>query len=427
MTSAVGPAGVARRAQGPWIVLVDAAWFALAALAAVIFVASIPLAYIPHLDNTFGVPIDAPPLFVAVMSYATVVVSLLSAAVSFAVAVLLFWKRRGERFALFMSFFLLAYGSAMGGPLEVLIGTGSLLSGTVLPGGLVLSETLVLGIQGAIYIPLAIFFCLFPNGHFVPRWSRYVVFPLLLLTPAFVHVTAFEYPSAMNPLAWLVMLVAMVLLGVCIYAQFYRYRRVATRLEQQQTKWVVYGLSLAFILALILQVPYYAAGTVPAGTALPWWDTFSGLGWQVMNTILPLSFAVAVMRYRLWDIDIIVRRTLLYSSLTAILALGYFASVILLQQLFRSLTGFGGELAIIISTLGVAVLANPLRGRIQETIDRRFFRPKYDAQVVLSRFARMARDETNLDTLTASLMDIVNETIQPEKISVWLKGPGRGR
>ncbi|HEY6040643.1 MAG TPA: hypothetical protein VIX58_00815 [Anaerolineae bacterium] len=427
MTSAEEIGGVARRAQGPWIVLVDAAWFAFAALAVVILIASIPLAYIPHLDNTFGVPIDAPPLFVAVMSYATVVVSLLSAAVSFAVAVLLFWKKRGERFALFMSFFLLAYGSAMGGPLEVLIGTGSLLSGTVLPGGLVLSETLVLGIQGAMFIPLAIFFCLFPNGHFVPRWSRYVVFPLLLLTPAFVHVTAFEYPSAMNALAWLVMLLALVLLGVCIYAQFYRYRRVATRLEQQQTKWVVYGLALAFLLALVLQVPYYAAGTTPAGTALPWWDTFSGLGWQVMNTILPLSFAIAVMRYRLWDIDVIVRRTLLYSSLTAILALGYFASVILLQQLFRSLTGVGGELAIIISTLGLAVLSNPLRRRMQNVIDRRFFRQKYNAPVVLARFAKVASVETDLDKLTGNLMDIVNETIQPERVSVWLKGPGRGK
>ena len=142
--------------------------------------------------------------------------------------------------------------------------------------------------------------------------------------------------------------------------------------------------------------------------------------------LLPLCLAIAITRYRLFDIDLIIRRTLIYSLVTAALALVYFGGVILLQQLFRSLTGAGDDLAIILSTLTIAALFNPLRRRIQDVIDHRFYRRKYDAQQVLAGFAKTARDETDLGKLVQGLANVVDDTMRPESVSVWLKRDASG-
>jgi hypothetical protein len=136
---------------------------------------------------------------------------------------------------------------------------------------------------------------------------------------------------------------------------------------------------------------------------------------------MPVAVGLAVFKYRLYDIDIVIRRTVLYAVLTAILALVYFGSVTLLTGLFSSFAGQQPALAIVVSTLVIAALFAPLRRRVQDTIDRRFFRRKYDAQQVLEHFALIARDETDLDALTSELVRVVQETMQPETMSVWLK------
>ncbi|MCB0239384.1 MAG: hypothetical protein KDH08_12225, partial [Anaerolineae bacterium] len=126
-------------------------------------------------------------------------------------------------------------------------------------------------------------------------------------------------------------------------------------------------------------------------------------------------------RYRLWDIDVLVRKTLVYASLTVLLALVFFGVVTLMSSLFSAVSGQQSALAIVVSTLVIAALFNPLRRRLQEGIDRRFFRRKYDAQQVLARFALTARDETDLDALTAELVGVVQETMQPSHVSIWLR------
>ncbi|MEP7359816.1 MAG: hypothetical protein ABI847_21375, partial [Anaerolineales bacterium] len=132
-------------------------------------------------------------------------------------------------------------------------------------------------------------------------------------------------------------------------------------------------------------------------------------------------------RHRLYDIDLVIRRTLVYSILTGLLALAYFGGVLVLQNVFRALTGQEqNSLAAVLSTLAIAALFVPLRARIQRAIDRRFFRRKYDAARALSGFAANARDETNLENLSADLVRVVDDTMQPAQVSLWLR-PGAGR
>ena len=135
----------------------------------------------------------------------------------------------------------------------------------------------------------------------------------------------------------------------------------------------------------------------------------------------PISMGIAIVRYRLYEIDTLINRTLVYALLTAILAAVYFGAVVLLQRLFVALTGEKSTLAIVASTLVVAALFNPLRRRIQSFIDRRFYRSKYDARKILEAFSAKLRDEADLDALSTDLVGVVRETMQPAHISLWLR------
>ena len=142
----------------------------------------------------------------------------------------------------------------------------------------------------------------------------------------------------------------------------------------------------------------------------------------VISLLFPISFAIAVLRYRLWDIDILINRALVYGVLTGLLALIYFSSVILLQSIFRRLTGQGqSEAVTVISTLAIAALFVPLQRRVQAGIDRRFYRSKYDAAKTLAAFSATLRDEVDLEQLGERLIAVVEQTMQPAYVSLWIK------
>jgi hypothetical protein len=148
------------------------------------------------------------------------------------------------------------------------------------------------------------------------------------------------------------------------------------------------------------------------------------LGIAAFN-FLPIAAGIAILRYRLYDIDLIINRTLVYGVLTAALALVYVGSIVLLQGLFRALTGGTSQLAVVASTLAIAALFVPLRRRVHEFIDRRFYRRKYDVAKTLQAFNAKLRDDIDLDSVADDLVEVVKETMQPTHVSLWLRPPER--
>ena len=197
-----------------------------------------------------------------------------------------------------------------------------------------------------------------------------------------------------------------------------RYRRSRGE-ERQQIKWFAYAAA-ATVGGVVL------AYMIPNSIDTPPWFERAGYALLIATTpAIPVSIGIAILRYRLYDIDRIINRTLVYGALTVMLGATYFGSVVVLQQVFRTLSGQQSTVAVVASTLAIAALFNPLLRRVQSFVDRRFYRRKYDAAKTLEAFSAKMRDDTDLDTLSSDILAVVRETMQPEHVSLWLQTPDR--
>jgi hypothetical protein len=184
--------------------------------------------------------------------------------------------------------------------------------------------------------------------------------------------------------------------------------------ERQQIKWFAYAITVTATGAILTY-------TIGEASGLPW---VRGIGFVVVMVGLvgiPTSVGIAILRYRLYDIDHIINRTLVYGALTTLLVAVYVGSVVSLQGALRALSGQESQLAVVASTLLIAALFNPLRRRIQAFIDRRFYRKKYDTRKTLEAFSTKLRDETDLEAVSDDLVGVVRETMQPAHVSLWLR------
>ena len=209
-----------------------------------------------------------------------------------------------------------------------------------------------------------------------------------------------------QPLYWALLLVA-------VASLFVRLRR-AREVERQQIKWFAYA-------AVVLFSSVIVADSVSAVMGAQWLEVVGFVLMSASALGIPISIGIAITRYQLYNIDVLINRTLVYGALTAILLVIYFGAVVLLQRLVVALTGEKSTLAVVASTLLIAALFNPLRRSIQAFIDRRFYRRKYDAAKTLEAFSARLRDETDLDALRDDLVGVVRETMQPAHVSVWLR------
>ena len=333
------------------------------------------------------------------------------------------------------------------GPLLLLWGVGVL--GWSLPiswGIPSLSAAMIVFYQfyffGVAFSALVCLLYVFPTGRVEPAWMTRPLIGAVIVIMFFGVVTAMIVNPAdiygpgvgANPvysrtlagyetqLGTLALMVPLVMMLGAVISLAWRFRHAAPR-ERQQVKFLVFGFAVLVVeaMALVL-ITGIETPENPTSRQL-WFSILSFMAWQALPAVI---IAVTIARYKLWDIDLIIRRTVSYAILTGILAMIYFGSIIILQRLLAPLTG-DSDVATILSTLLIAALVLPLRRRIQDLIDRRFYRRKYDAQKTLEQFAHTARDEPDLEKLTAELLRVIQETMEPEHLSIWLRPTAKHR
>jgi hypothetical protein len=420
----IGGTALPRRWRG----LARAGWLLLALLSSSLFVAAVPYRY-THLravSPTAAIasdqlrPQDAQALArlgltPAFYSAYVVTLEVALALVCLTVAAIIVWRKSAEPMALFVSLTLLLTGGFFTPLVSALVARHPIW------------YTPVFVLRGFFWVGLGSFFYLFPNGRFVPPWTRWLALAWVtyqgcsLLVPPIAPPLSLVTAPTRRELLINLSLVAWLATGV--FAQVSRYRHAADPLECQQTKWIVFGYAVGSLLVLsTIVVPLVIFPALREPGVPQMLHRLTGITTLlVVAMLLPLTIAFSIFRYRLWDSDVLINRTLVYGTLTVALALVYGSSVVLLQQLFRPLLGQEHDLAIVVSTLGMALLFQPLRRRLQASIDRRFYRRKYDVAQTLHAFSVQIRDEVDLNRLTEELVAVVEETMQPTHVSLWLR------
>ncbi len=311
------------------------------------------------------------------------------------VAVIIFWRRSDDWLALLVAL-------QLANPTDSIVGATGIW------------QTPEAVLHDFFLVAFYLTFTLFPSGRFVPRWASWFVVAWAVFIFGQLFVSQVDLPG------WVVGPLYLIFYANLLFCQIYRYWRASSPVERQQTKWVVLGL----VVALVANIAYWQpAAFIPALSQPD--SLYSPVVYPIYQLItisIPLSFGVAILRYRLWDIDTIINKALVYGSLTALLGALYVGLIIGLTNLAGILTDTDSQpVALVISTLVIAALFQPVRHRIQSFIDRRFYRKKYDAEKTLAAFSKALRNEVDLEQVRQQFLSIVQETMQPTQVSLWLR------
>ena len=397
--------------QGRWLVLARVVWFILVVLALLVLIFSLPV-YIAPLSNVCsGIACGNGQLTPQILGtirnlgfsigeYVTinVVLAFVQAFVWFAVGGVLFWRKSNDWMALLVALMMVLLGTSVA--LNTVAGSFSLWQ----------FPSRLIGFLS--YLLLILVILLFPNGRFVPRWTW-------LLIIVFIPVEGlynFFPNSPLNNAIWSNLIWIGIVISI-ITTQIYRYIKVSNLVQRQQTKWVVFAIIIGLLVEAVFTLVAVFFPLIAQSGSL-YWLLYNSLS-SYSLLLIPISLFIAILRYRLWDIDNLINRTLVYGTLTFLLALVYFGLIFALQYLLRGVISQTNDVAIVISTLTIYALFQPLRSRIQSIIDRRFYRRKYDTAKTLEVFGLTLRNEVELSKLSEQLLQVVQETMQPAHVSLW--------
>ena len=405
------------RLHGRWLLLVRSGWIVLVVLTLTIFFASLP-AYLAQMETpcfgvtcSFGYPttpeqaqeLTSMGLSSADYAVATLVLTLALVVVCLVVSTLIAWRRPDDRMAMLVAFMLVALAP-------------SNVTSTVLA----LSSPWQLPNACLFYLAFALFalvFSVFPTGRFVPRWTSLVlvVFLAVLIPFTFFPNTLFALNNQVLSIYYLTWVGEFVILAGI---QVYRYRRVSNPLQRQQTKWVIFGLSVLCIAIVVGNGLYfYSPFDDPSSLYNPALNVFI----EFLILLLPLSFGFAMLRSRLWDIDILINRTLVYVTLTALLVLVYIGLIIGLQALLRGVISQDNSAVIVLSTLAIAALFLPLRQRIQRMINRVMYGERDEPYAVLSRLASRLEVTLAPESVLPTIVETVAQALKLPYAAIVLK------
>jgi signal transduction histidine kinase len=384
---------------GGWVRIIRLAWYLAASAAVGILVASIPGYYRVLQTGIFAnFLVEAPTVLSRALNLVYVALSISAALISFALAWILFSRKPSERMAIFLSFYLLAYGVWFAGPLWIIA--------SIWPE---LASKIFLVISGLMGPSTVILFFTFPDGKFVPSWTRWLVLGSIPLLPlSYTFGIPISIPSQ-SVIDWVVGILGLGLFLGALYAQYYRYRKVSNFIERQQTKWVVYGFALWFLILSVAGFIYVRMEMFTSGSVSTLWIQVNGLMWVISILIFPVSLAIAVMRYRLYDIDIIINRTLVYGVLTAstmgiyVIAVGYLGNVFRSQD--KSIIAF-------LTTGLVALLFQPLRESLQRIVNRFMYGERDDPIALLLKLGKQLEETVSPQEALTGIVEMIAQALK---------------
>ncbi len=379
------------------------AWYVAAVLTLAVVIMAIP-AYIRAVPKGFSVIEFAanPSPVVLAINVSTALISFAAVILCLYLAFLLFHSQPDDRMALFLSFYLLVFGFYSG------------------PSNLLVTKepfSLFSMVWNSTFTPLIMYpascflFLLFPDGRFAPDWSRRLALAALVTAPVGTITDLIWFRSQPGALAVLVIsgLLTVVVVSGVLYAQFYRYRHIASRQQRQQIKWVVYGLGIMLFLLVATALPYFWSFTLPASTPYPIWLAITEAIYFLSFAVFPVSLTFAVMRYRLYDIDILINRTLVYGALTGCVVALYALGVGAFGVLFET----GGNLIMTLLATGlVAVLFQPLRERLQRAVNRLMYGERDEPFTILRRLGQRLESSAMPEDILSAIVETVAQALK---------------